>query len=467
MPTFEDRTLLPYVEALFREILRWRPVLPLGVSHAASEEDIYKGYYIPKSNLVHLRIFGQHIIVVNTYEDAIELFEKRSNIYSDRPHLEMIYLMGWDFNSALKHYGDDWRQHRRLFQQLFKREVSIEYQPIQTRKVNDMLYGLLTTPEDFIAHAKTVTAAIIVSTMYGHDITPKNDYFVTLAETALAKLREAVFPGALAVNAFPILKYLPTWFPGAGFKRFALGVQDLVNQMLTVPIEALEKRLADGTAQPCVSSSILEDCKSKEEYEVIEAVAATAYAGGSDTTVSVIETFFLAMTMFPEAQKKAQDEIDKVVGNGRMPTYDDRESLPLIEAFVRELLRWRPVTPLGVWHASTEEDIYNGYYLPKGATFFPNVWAMAHNPQKYDRPEDFNPDRFFGNDSKLNDDEVPYAFGFGRRLCPGRYMASATLPNQIWLSVATVLALFNIQRTKDADGNEVCPEGKYCDELAL
>jgi hypothetical protein len=66
-------------------------------------------------------------------------------------------------------------------------------------------------------------AAIIMSIVYGYDVQPYNDRFVTLSENAVKKLTESVFPGAMVVNTFPILRYLPSWFPGAGFQRFAAG----------------------------------------------------------------------------------------------------------------------------------------------------------------------------------------------------------------------------------------------------
>lgn len=72
------------------------------------------------------------------------------------------------------------------------------------------------------------------------------------------------------------------------------------------------------------------------------------------------------MATHPEIQRKAQQEIDDVVGSGRQVNLDDRESLPYVEALVRELVRWRPVLPLGVAHCITQDDIYKGHYIPKG-----------------------------------------------------------------------------------------------------
>lgn len=72
------------------------------------------------------------------------------------------------------------------------------------------------------------------------------------------------------------------------------------------------------------------------------------------------------MASFPEIQKKAQEEVDRVTGGQRLPEYDDRIHLPYTQAIIREVLRWRPLFPLGLPHASMEDDVYNGYCIPKG-----------------------------------------------------------------------------------------------------
>ncbi|KAF9021947.1 cytochrome P450 [Hymenopellis radicata] len=80
------------------------------------------------------------------------------------------------------------------------------------------------------------------------------------------------------------------------------------------------------------------------------------------------------MIQFPHIQAKAQAEIDAVIGNDRLPTFEDRDSLVYVEALVREVLRWHGPFPLGVPHSSTEDDVYNGYFIPKGTTIIYNQW---------------------------------------------------------------------------------------------
>lgn len=80
------------------------------------------------------------------------------------------------------------------------------------------------------------------------------------------------------------------------------------------------------------------------------------------------------MTMFPEVQAKAQAEIDRVVGTERLPTLDDRGSLPYVEAIMKETLRWHSVVPTALPHTADEDTIYAGYRIPKDTMIMPNVW---------------------------------------------------------------------------------------------
>jgi len=92
-------------------------------------------------------------------------------------------------------------------------------------------------------------------------------------------------------------------------------------------------------------------------------------------TVTVLETFFLAMTLHPYVFQKAQKEIDSVVGHDRLPTLSDMSSLPYMEAVMKETFRWNAVLPMGLPHATQEDDTYNGYLIPKGSIVFANIWC--------------------------------------------------------------------------------------------
>ena len=83
----------------------------------------------------------------------------------------------------------------------------------------------------------------------------------------------------------------------------------------------------------------------------------------------------LACLAFPAAMNSAQDELDQVVGQNRPPTLADMANLPYCRAFVKEVLRWRPVAVLGgLPHAPTKDDYYEGYLIPKGTAIIGNLW---------------------------------------------------------------------------------------------
>ncbi|KAJ7596429.1 cytochrome P450 [Mycena floridula] len=294
----------------------------------------------------------------------------------------------------------------------------------------------------------------------------RKDYFISLAQHAVGKMSQAVSPGSYLVNSVPVLQYLPPWFPGCGFHKFAAEAKELMDAMLIEPFEFVKENMETNTGKPCLVRTLLETNETRkmegtpeEETDVLQKVAATSFTGGADTTVSSMGTFILAMVLCPNVVAKAQEQLDRVVRRDRLPTLDDQNDLPYIEAIVREVFRFRPVLPLGLPHTTTEDDIYEGQYIPKGCVFLPNVWAMSRDESIYPDPEVFNPDRFFDPDGTLNDDDVIFTFGFGRRICVGRHLAQATM----FLAIASFLSMFNITKAKDVNGNDVPVVERYSD----
>jgi len=122
--------------------------------------------------------------------------------------------------------------------------------------------------------------------------------------------------------------------------------------------------------------------------------------GTADRTIvkisSAIQSFFLAATLHPEVVHLAQQQLDEVLGVERLPDFSDMPQLPYISAIVKEVLRWRPPTPLGTFtrnialfisqarlasgspHRLTEDDVYKGQFIPAGATIMDNTWYAIY-----------------------------------------------------------------------------------------
>lgn len=170
------------------------------------------------------------------------------------------------------------------------------------------------------------------------------------------------------------------------------------------------------------------------------------------------------MLLYPEIQKKAQESIDSVCGDFRLPTMDDEPSLPYVRCLIKETLRWMPTTILGaVPHATTQDDNYKGFLIPKGAGVVNNVWTVNNDPTRTDnRPRIFDPDRYIDDelslyDSASNPDGTKrdmFTFGAGRRVCPGIHVAERSL----FLGMSRLLWAFDISPKFDEAGGPILPD---------
>ncbi|KAJ8583010.1 cytochrome P450 [Rhizopogon salebrosus TDB-379] len=408
-------------------------------------------------DISHIEVLGQHIFVLNSVNITMDMLDKKSSVYSDRPVFPMAgELVGGKDILALLPYGDRFRWYRKNFHRVIGSRTAMKvYNPIEEIETHRFLKRVLANPEELMEHVRHTAGAVILRISHGYEVKENNDPFVDLADRALVIFSESTVPGAWMVDTIPSLAKVPEWFPGAGFKRIAREWNRTIEEMVSAPFQFVQDQMAAGTALKSFASMLLEGrTLSAEEYRMSKWSAAALYGGGADTTVSSIYSFFLAMTVFPDVQKKAQAEIDAVVGPDRLPSFADRDSLPYTEALVKEVLRWNAVIPTCVPHRVMEDDIHDGYYIPKGSLIIPNIWFMLNDPQTYANPSQFNPERFLANDGKEPETEPrTICFGFGRRICPGLHLADAS----VWISAAMSLAVFEISKVVE-NGVDITPE---------
>jgi len=437
-------------------------VLDMPKSHLWEKAATWKKKY---GDIVYLENFGAPFVILNSYETTIDLLEKRSIKYSSRPLTTMVdQLQNWTWLTVLTPYGNQWKGSRGPVQKAFNTPDVNRYIDIQQRSARLLLSDLLRDPGDFNQYLKSSIVRTIMLATYGHEVMTTDDPYVSLVEEGTIAAGLAAIPGNFLVDTFTWLKHVPAWFPGAGFQQIARKGLQLSHDMRYIPYEDSKNKILNGDAKPSFTLEMVEQQASEgsglteEDDALISAVAGMVYAGGTDTTSSVLRTFLLAMTLFPDAQRKCQEEIDRVVGKDRLPDFDDREHLPYIEAIYKECLRWHQPLPLGIPHLLTEDDTYNGYFIPVGTVVAANQWWILHDPDEFPDPEMFKPERFLpAPGKKLPLDPSKVTFGFGRRVCAGKMMAD----NTIYISIASILAAFDISSPIGQDGKPVPPPGEY------
>ncbi|KAE9399837.1 cytochrome P450 [Gymnopus androsaceus JB14] len=420
-------------------------------------------------DLLYLNVAGTSMLILNSTEATNDLFVGRSILYSNRPRFSMICeLMGWDHNFAFIAYGPRWRKSRALFIQLFSPSNLKTYEkPRMQESVHVFLNRLLDTPKEFEDHMRFLSGGNTISSVYGIVANDFHHPHIELTKKALRGFSQAAIPGSYLVDVFPSLKYIPGWLPGASFKRKAADEKKTVEEMIKQPLEFVKRNMADGTAKSCIASRALQEMQddgswSEDKEHLLRNVLGTIYIAGVDTTSTANSTIFLALVCNPDILKKGQAAVDAVVGHDRLPGVVDEGKIPYVDAIVMEGLRWRPVVPLATAHHTASADIYKGYYIPADTIVMGNTWAILHDPATYGEDVDqFRPERFLNPDGTLNS-TIPYpdaAFGYGRRICPGRVFAHSA----VWLTVASLLACFDLSKASDKNGVAIEPSTDYID----
>ncbi|KAI9449572.1 cytochrome P450 [Lactarius psammicola] len=408
------------------------------------------------SDVVHVDVLGTHMVIVNSAKAANELFDKRSSIYSDRPSLVALNsILGMDWVPGFMSYGARWRSLRREFHAHFHPAASKAYRPLEQRAVHRLLRNLLQSPESFSQHLRHMAGQVILAIAYGIDVRHQDDPHVALAEKALHAVSLATSMGGGLFDLVPWLIHMPHWFPGASFKREGRNLLPHVIAMIDGPYAVVQAALADGTAQSSVAASLtmqLNDKSTAEDIQLAKILPGSMYLGGADTTVAALTTFFLAMALYPEVQRAAHAEIDAVLGDSRLPDFSDEDKLPYVGAVLKEVLRWHPVAPLGIPHRVTKGDMYEGYFIPAGSIVIGNAWAIMRDSATFPDPSRFYPERWLAPGAPVFPD---VAFGFGRRECPGRFMARES----VWAAITGVLAAFEISPVEDDPPKELFMSG--------
>ena len=184
-------------------------------------------------------------------------------------------------------------------------------------------------------------------------------------------------PGAYAIDSFPSLTFLPSRLLG-NWRSAAHHAFTQDSALYLSLWQNLKRTATAGTAPPCFTRTFYESAPAAAGIDDLTAAYTCGglVEAGAETTATTLNNFVLCMVLFPEAQERAREEIERVVG-GRMPVWEDERGLPYVRAVVKEVLRWRPVNKFGMAHASSEEGWYGGYYVPRGAVVVLNWWWVV------------------------------------------------------------------------------------------
>ncbi|KAK7418150.1 hypothetical protein QQX98_004125 [Neonectria punicea] len=404
-------------------------------------------------DVVYLQLGPTPTIILGSAQAAWDLLEKRGAVYSSRPRFIMGgELLSGGMRGLMAPYSSYWRRWRKLLHGGFMQRQSETYRPIQSLESKVLMHDLLTNPSDFRTHLERYAASVIVTVTYGRrveDVT--TDIVVRRNAESMERLTMVNIPGKFAVERYPLLKYVPAML--APWKAQVLQQRDKDIKLYTELLDEVRDKVSKGTAPTCFAKHLLQEQENLGMTDLeIAYTAGSPFGAGVETSAGSLSSFFLACVKFgPQFIPRAQEELDRVVGFERLPTFDDLPRLEYVRAIVSETLRWRPVAVLGgTPHASTADNVYKGMFIPKGSTIIAPLWGIHLNEADFPEPHEFRPERF------LEERNYPgtfghSAFGWGRRICPGMHLGSASVA----INIARILWAFEVNPAKGKDGKDI------------
>ncbi|KAL2173069.1 cytochrome P450 [Thermothelomyces heterothallicus CBS 202.75] len=411
--------------------------------------ELHKQY----GDVVFLQMGPTPTVVLGSAQAAWDLLEKRGAIYSSRPR----FIMGGELLSdglrgLMAPYSAFWRRWRKLLHSGFMQRQSESYRPIQSLESKVLMHDLLTNPKDYRTHLERYAASVIVTVTYGRRVEDvRTDVVVRMNAEAMERLTSVNIPGKYAVERYPALKHIPSLF--APWKAQVLEQRKKDIKMYMGLMDDVKKRMAAGTLPDCFAKHILEEQENLGMTDLeVAYTAGSPFGAGVETSAGSLASFLLACVKFGDSFiPRAQAELDRVVGSDRLPTFDDLPSLEFVRAIVSETLRWRPVAVLGgTPHASTADDVYKGMFIPKGSTIIAPLWSIHLNEADFPDPHSFQPERFLGQ-REYPGNLGHSAFGWGRRICPGMHLGSASVA----INIARILWAFDVRPARNEKGEPI------------
>ncbi|KAJ7510829.1 cytochrome P450 [Mycena galericulata] len=388
-------------------------------------------------DLYSLWLGNQLVVIVSCPEIVKDLLVTSGAVFSSRKEMfvkSQTVFAGRGITATP--YNDRWRKHRRIATGWLNQRAVDSYTSILDQEA---------TP-----HASRASLNNMLSIVFGFRT---DSIYHPLVGQMLKLSREfmnVTGPVSNLVDFFPLMQCLPTSMRTRG-RNLHQALVDAYGGL----IKDVEHRMQMGVIVPECLAKTMVDTKDEEQLDHLDmAILASAFMiGGVETTAAIMQWFSALIPAYPDIQKKAHDELDRIVGRNRLPTVDDEKNLPYCHAIIKEVERCHNPFWLGTPHVASEDFTYKGQFIPKDTVVVLNTWTMHHDSSRYPQPESFNPERYIqdrlssAESANLSD---PYQrdhwmFGAGRRICPGMIVAE----REIWLTISRMLWAFKMEPLPD------------------
>ncbi|KAJ7583576.1 cytochrome P450 [Mycena floridula] len=350
-------------------------------------------------------------------------------------------------------YGPKWKQHRRLaLQYLTPKTIETNYTNIIEYETRVLIKSLFdeskrgTVPISPSHYATRFTINVQLALSLGTRTFSTKEPLIKKIDSLVSEFGDLTGPLNNAVDFIPFLKHLPT-----PIRRRATKLSKDLREVYGGLVQEMRLRHQRGEEIPnCLAKTLIETQEQEKlDDDDVCMLVGVFLLGGIPSASYMIQWFLAFMAAHPDVVDRAHEELDLIVGRDRLPTADDEKSLPYVRAIVKEIQRVNATFWIPTPHYTTADHVYSGKYIPKDTLVLLNCWTLHHNPERYPEPLTFNPERYLGNELSCAEssrlakglDRDHWAFGSGRRICPG----IAAAERELWMAISGLLWAFKFE----------------------
>lgn len=408
--------------------------------------DIGKKY---GTSLFTIQLGLKRVIVLNDWKSVKEALVNQTDNFTGRPKT-IIFNEIRERTDITGSDGALWKERRhftmKTMRQLGFRDVFME--AIIMEEVEKMSERLKVNFDRKIVNMDDIFMNHLLNIIWGVSTGKKfeeNDERVSEFAHIL-KITSVQNSSSNTLEFLPFMKYMPKY--NKDFRDF-VRLTKKVYQYIEDEIDEHIKSYDENNIRDFIDAYYQEMDRRKKnnikpemfERKYLRGIMYNFFNGGVDTGNNTITWAMLYIASWPKIQKKMQEEMDRVIGRSRLPTWADHVNLPYTEAVLLEVQRYATIAPLGFPHCCYTTTKVCGFTVPKDTHVLANIWAVHNDPDYWGDPENFRPERFLNDKGEIEKPEYLIPFSTGRRICVGEALARM----ELYLFVTSVLHQFTFE----------------------
>uniref|UniRef100_A0A9J8D1T1 Cytochrome P450, family 2, subfamily Y, polypeptide 3 n=1 Tax=Cyprinus carpio carpio TaxID=630221 RepID=A0A9J8D1T1_CYPCA len=415
----------------------------------------------------------QRMVVLVGYDAVKEALVDQAEDFSSRAPIpfpnrvvkgygtsNLSFSLHYMFAGLLISNGDRWRQLRRFTLTTLRdfgmgRKRMERWIQEESRHLLKSFEETKSTPVDPIFFLSRAVSNVICSLVFGQRFDYEDKNFLGLLQILSRLLRFGSSPWGQLYNIFPRLMEHLSWSHHTILRKI-----DDIHTFILNKVKEHEQNLDFHDPKDFIDCFLIRLTQEKNNPDTefhknnLMATALNLFIAGTETTSTTLRYALMLLIKHPHIQEQMQREIDRVIGQNRFPTMDDRKSLPFTDAVIHEVQRYLDIVPLNVPHYAMKDITFRGYVIPKGTVIIPMLHSVLRDEGQWETPWTFNPEHFLDANGNFKKNPAFLPFSAGKRSCVGESLARM----ELFLFIVSLLQKFSFSSPKGPDGVDTSPE---------